>query len=663
MNLRQTVALGIVGLLTAAGGTVAVATTAQAAPSATACQRILDKPAPAGQVAKSNPGAFKAAQKRNAGKVDLTKADKAVWLDRCGDAYYVDAGPSAGERADAAGTMGAATAAEGLPLAGVPLADTFTLESKPGSNRTIYLDFDGATVTGTAWNNSYGSTIVAEPYSIDAIVSTDFSDAELTEIQKTWQTVAEDFAPYDVNVTLKDPGTAAIDRTSSSDLVYGTRAVITNGGVIYDGCGCGGVAYVGVFNTTGSNHLYYQPAWVFSNGTTKNGKYIGEATSHEVGHNFGLNHDGTATSGYYSGSSPWAPIMGASYSQPVSQWSRGEYPNANQFQDDLAQIATGAPYRADEDTAGALPLDNGAAVDGIVTRASDVDRYTFTAAGATTVAVANGTPFPDLDVELRILDVSGAEIALVNPTTTRVSAVLASGMNASYSFTAPVGGATYTAEIRGGSQGTVPNAGAWSTYGSLGTYQISLSTETPGGPSPLVLSVGSYPAGSVGTAYSVDVVSASGGTAPYAYSASGLPDGLSINAGTGAVTGTPSASGSFTPTITVTDAGGATASQTRSLVVNPPAPTPPTFVTGSTLPQGRLKVAYSTTISVSNGTPGYTWALTAGKLPSGLRITYSGSTATISGTPSKQGSATFTLRVTDAAGQSATQTFTLQIKR
>lgn len=660
MTLRRFVALGIVGIFAAASGTLAV-TTAEAAPSSTACEQVLAKPARANDVAKTNPRAHRAAQQRNAGRIDLAHADNAVWLDRCGDAFYVDPGAHGESHADEVGSA-AATTAEGLPLGGVPLADTFTLESKPGSNRTIYLDFDGATVSGTAWNDTQNPTITADPFSIDSTVSTAFSDAELTEIQKTWQIVAEDYAPFDVNVTLRDPGTAAIDRTSSSDLVYGTRVLITNGGVVYDGCGCGGVAYVNVFNTTGSSHMYYQPAWVFANGTGKNGKGIAEAASHEAGHNFGLNHDGVSGgSGYYSGSSPWAPIMGVGYYEPVSQWSKGEYPSANNTQDDLTQIATGAPFRGDE--ADARVLDNGAALDGVVTRSTDADTFAFTAAGATTITVANGTPYPNLDVQLRILDANGAQVALVNPTTTKVSASTANGMNASYSFTAPSGGATYTAEIRGGSQGTVPNAGAWSTYGSLGTYQVSLTTETPGGPSPLALSVGSYPAGTVGTAYSVDVVSASGGTAPYSYSASGLPGGLSMNAGTGAVTGTPSAAGSFSATITVTDALGASASQTRSLVVNPPAPLPPTFVTGATLPVGKVKTAYSTTISVTSGTPGYTWAFTSGKLPSGLSLSYSGANATLAGTPTKQGSATFTLRVTDAAGQIATRTFTLQIRR
>lgn len=746
MTLRQNLSLGIISVLAVVGGAL-TGPAAQAAPDQGCANPSLDKPARASDVARDNPGAFKSAEARNAhsvpGLAAKAKNDKTLWLDRCGTAYYVDETASAGARSDAAATMGAAPASAAAPLGGVPLTDTFTLNSKPGSARTIYLDFKGATITGTAWNNSYGSTLVAEPYSIDATVDTNFSDAELTEIQKTWQVVAEDYAPFDVNVTTQDPGAAAIDRTSSTDLVYGTRALITNGGSIYTSCGCGGIAYVNVFNTTGTNHNYYQPAWVFSNGTTKNGKYIGEATSHEVGHNFGLNHDGTSTSGYYSGSAPWAPIMGASYSQPVSQWSKGEYPDANNAEDDVTKIATGAAYMADEDTSGPLALANNGSLNGIVTKETDADSYAFTAAGSTTVTV-NGSAFPDLDVQLRILDSNGAQVALVNPTTTRVSAVLASGMNASYTFTAPVDGALYTAEIRGAGQGTPGAAGSYSTYGSIGNYQISLATQTPTGGAPLAVSVAALPNAVVGTAYSASPVSASGGTAPYAYSASGLPAGVSINPSTGAVTGTPTTAGSFAPTFTVTDSVGGSASQAGAITVDPApvavadqsfsgnvgvalakqvvatggtgsyvwsatagtvppgltfgsngvlsgtpttvgtytfsatatagtsatgtvtvtiAPKPLAFLTAATLPNAKARTAYSTTISVTGGTPGYTWARTSGSLPAGLSISYSGSTATITGTPTKNGKASFTLRVTDAAGGVVSRTFSIQVTK
>lgn len=740
MTLRRTVALGIVGLLAAAGSLTTVA--AEAAPAD--CTPVLAKAARAGDVARTNPSAFKKAEARNAGRMKdfatVARTDKTLWLDQCATAYFVEGTATAAEQQSAQAALAASA-----PLAGVPLADTFTLESKPGSARTIYLDVKGATLTGTAWNNTYGSSLTFEPYSIDSTVDTNFSDAELTEIQKMWQTVAEDYAPFDVNVTLKDPGAAAIDRTSSSDLVYGTRALITNGGTVYTQCGCGGIAYVGVFNTTGSNHGYYQPALVFSNGTTKNGKYVGEATSHEVGHNFGLNHDGTATSGYYSGSAPWAPIMGASYSQPVSQWSKGEYPGANNQQDDLAQIATGAPVRADEDSAGPIGLAGGGSLSGVVTSATDTDRYSFLAAGSTTVSVSP-TTFADLDVNLRVLDGNGVEVASANPTTTRISATQAGGMNASVTFTAPAAGATYTAVVQGAGQGDPTLAGGYSAYGSLGNYSVALATGTPNGGEPLSIAVGSLPNATVGVGYSGGPVSASGGFAPYTFSATGLPAGLSVNATTGAVTGTPTSAGSFTPVFTVADSAGGSASQAATITVDPapvavanqsasgtvgsalskqlvatggtgsyawsfsgslpagltlsasgllsgtptaagtssftatatsggssasgtvtvtvaPAPTPLAWVTGSALPGGKVKTTYSTQITVSGGTPGYTWTRTAGSLPNGTSLSFNGTTATLAGKPAKAGTFTFTLRVTDAAGAAVTRQFTVVVSR
>ncbi|MDQ4052419.1 MAG: putative Ig domain-containing protein [Actinomycetota bacterium] len=665
MARRAYVASGVaVGLVLAGAALVSPAQAEK--PGAGCTTPALDRPQKAQDLARTNPGAFRAAEVRNAhsvpGLATRARKDSSIWLDRCVDAYYVEEAATAEQKAAAGATMGAeAASSTSLPLASVPLADTFTLESRPGAARTIYLDVTGDTVTGTAWNNSYGSTLTFEPYSIDTTVSTAFSAAELTEIQKMWQVVAEDYAPFDINVTLKDPGTAAIDRTSSSDLVYGARALITNGGTVYDSCGCGGVAYVNVFNAAGASHNYYQPALVFSNGTTKNGKYVGEATSHEVGHNLGLNHDGTSTAGYYSGSAPWAPIMGASYNQPVTQWSKGEYPGANNAQDDLAQIATGAAVRGDEDSGGPVSLANGAAANGVVTRSTDVDSYAFTAAGSTTVSVANGTPFPDLDVQLRVLDAKGAQVALVNPAATRVSATQAAGMSATHTFVAPPSGAVYTAEIRGAGQGTPGTAGAYSTYGSLGTYQVSLSTQLPSDGTPVAVSVGAMPNGAVGTPYAASPVSASGGVAPYTYAASGLSAGLSINPSTGAIGGTPTAAGSFSPVFTVTDSVGATGSSGGSLTVV--AGSPLAFATGTTLPGARVRRAYSTAISVTGGTAPYSWALTSGKLPSGMSLSFSELTATVSGTPTRTTKSTFTLRATDADGAVVTRTFSLSVTR
>lgn len=749
MNSRRTVMLTLAGLLAAASTFAAVPAHAaglrQAPPAP--CAKQLDRASRAGDVAKNDPSVFKKAESRNAGRMknfaQAARSDKTLWLDTCATAYYVENTATAGEQQAAQASMAASA-----PLGGVPLADTFTLESKPGSNRTIYLDVKGGTITGTAWNQTYGSTLTFEPYSIDSTVDTNFSDAELTEIQKMWQSVAEDYAAFDVNVTLKDPGAAAIDRTSSSDAVYGTRALITNGGTVYTQCGCGGIAYVGVFNSTGTNHGYYQPALIFSNGTSKNGKYVGEAAAHEVGHNFGLNHDGTSTQGYSTGSAPWAPIMGASYYHPVSQWSKGEYPDANNQQDDLAQIATGAPVRADEDAAGPLALANSASANGIITSAADVDRYSFTAAGDTTVDVGT-TTFGDLDVQLRILDSNGVEVASANPATTEVSATQAVGLGAGLTFTAPAAGATYTATIQGSGQGDPAVAGGYSAYASIGNYTVSLATGQPATGQPLGISVASMANGTVGTGYASSPVTASGGTAPYTFSATGLPAGLSVNASTGAVTGTPTAAGSYTPSFTVTDNAGGSVSRPGAITVDPapvppvtvqnqsasgtvgtafsqqllasggtgsyawdstaamppgltlsssglisgtpttagtysfvarassggntgsatvtitiaPAASPLAWVTGATLPGGKVKTAYSTRVTITGGTAGYSWLRTAGSLPGGTSFTFSGTTATLAGKPARAGTFRFTLRVTDSKGVVISRQFTVVISR
>lgn len=512
-------------------------------------------------------------------------------------------------------------------------------------------------------HNSYGASISAEPYSIDSTVDTNFSDAELTEIQKAWQVVAEDYAPFDVNVTTKDLGTAAIDRTSSSDTAYGTRAVITNGGVVYNDCGCGGVAYVNVFNISGSNHMYYQPAWVFSNGTTKNGKYIGEATSHEVGHNFGLNHDGTAGPSYYSGSAPWAPIMGASYSQPVSHWSIGEYPGANNSQNDVSVIAGGAPLRADDHgntAAAATAVSTGTPINGLITTRTDVDAFAFTGSGDATVTVTGASGLANLDVQLTVLDATGATVAVVNPAVARVSAFVASGLDATWSGTLPTA-ATYTLLVDGIGSGDPATAGKYSDYGSIGNYQISVSGQ--GTTLPLSASATTPPAATVGTAYSATPVTASGGTTPYSFSASGLPAGLSVNAGSGTISGTPTTAGTFTASVTVTDAVSASVTRSFTLTVNPAPAAPLAWVTAAGLPSGKVGSAYSTQIKVTGGTAPYTWALTSGSLPTGLTWSASGQTATVSGMPTKKGNVSFTLRVTSGSDAVITRTFTIQVRR
>lgn len=233
---------------------------------------------------------------------ELLRQDPTMRLDARGRLFAVDtlerALPAA---APAIQTTGAAPAA---------LDQTFKLHSRPGAQRTIYLDFNGAVLTNTAWNSN-GNTITAGPFDADGVVSTDFSAAELERIQMIWQRVAEDFAPLDIDVTTEEPRAGQLTRRNLADEVFGTTVLITSNVGVYD-CTCGGVAYVGVFDNVGDR---YKPALVFWNMLgSGNEKYVAEAISHEAGHNLGLSHDGYAGGGYYpghgEGPTGWAPIMG-----------------------------------------------------------------------------------------------------------------------------------------------------------------------------------------------------------------------------------------------------------------------------------------------------------------------------------------------------------------
>ncbi len=103
------------------------------------------------------------------------------------------------------------------------------------------------------------------------------------------------------------------------------------------------------------------------------------------------------------------------------------------------------------------------------------------------------------------------------------------------------------------------------------------------------------------------------GTAPFTWSASGLPPGMAINGSTGVITGEPTSTGSYTVVVRATDAQSVTATQTYNLVINPQ----PTITTAS-MPNGQQAIAYDGSLAVAQGTPPFTWA--ASGLPGGLTI-------------------------------------------
>src|SRR5712692_1248591 len=188
----------------------------------------------------------------------------------------------------------------------------------------------------------------------------------------------------------------------------------------------------------------------------------------------------------------------------------------------------------------------------------------------------------------------------------------------------------------------------------------SLTLSVVSSPSTLLISTTILPNGTVQAAYSA-TLAASGGLTPYTWSviSGALPAGLSLNASTGALSGTPTQTGGFTFTIQVKDSESTpqAASNTFSISIN----NPPAQITTSSLPGGQVNVAYSTTLAASGGTQPYSWAITVGSLPAGLSL--SSSTGAISGTPTASGTATFTAQVKDSSAtqQSASKQLSIAI--
>jgi len=167
----------------------------------------------------------------------------------------------------------------------------------------------------------------------------------------------------------------------------------------------------------------------------------------------------------------------------------------------------------------------------------------------------------------------------------------------------------------------------------------SLSSTTP----PLVITTSSLPFGTVGKAYSASVT-ADGGSLPYSWSRiSGIkPPGLAFSM-SGVWSGTPTKAGSFSFTVQVTDSAGKKVDKGLRIVIA----TPLTIATSS-LPSGRVGAVYEATVKATGGSPPYSWSRISGIKPPGLTFSTSG---VWSGTPTKAGSFSFTVQVTDSAGQ------------
>ncbi|WP_371780880.1 DUF7927 domain-containing protein [Streptosporangium subroseum] len=293
--------------------------------------------------------------------------------------------------------------------------------------------------------------------------------------------------------------------------------------------------------------------------------------------------------------------------------------------------------------------------------------YTFTVAAVNAIGTGSASP------------ASNAVVPYAVPGKPAITAVTAGSSSATLTWTAPTNNGSaitsyiITPYINGVAQPTQTFGGTATTQTATGltpgasyTFTVTaVNAAGPGQPSdpstavvpnpPPTLPFPAPPAGEVGAPYSVPLT-VSGGTAPYTWSvASGsLPPGLTLNASTGVLSGTPTSAGSYPFTVQVTDASNQSATKPVTLVIAPP----PTL-TFPAPPDGEVGTPYSVPLTVSGGTAPFVWSVTAGSLPPGL--TLNTSTGQLSGTPTTGGTFSFTVRVVDAQNQSTTRTVSVTI--
>lgn len=318
------------------------------------------------------------------------------------------------------------------------------LNSRPSAPITLFLDFVGGTIKDPLWNK--GQTINATPANFTA-----------DQIKTAFDVVVERFSPFNVNITT-DP--AKYTATAPGKRM---RVVITTNCFIP---GYGGYAFIGSLALAGQPfYTTTVPCFVFVNNLSNNPKYVGEAAAHELGHTFGLRHDGIlGSSSYYTGQGNWAAIMGAAYYKPVVQWSKGEYAKAdNSGQDDLSVISSTAKagYFTATNATSPTKYALGSFVTDVISNSNTVRYFDVNVSRAGVLQVnVNVTQYSGLN---SVLEVRKDKLTLAksNPFV---------NMNSTAScFVTP---GTYTVAVYGEGEGD-PKTNGYSSYGSVGTFVVS----------------------------------------------------------------------------------------------------------------------------------------------------------------------------------------------
>lgn len=310
------------------------------------------------------------------------------------------------------------------------------LESKPGASHLIYLDYDGEEDL-EGWGSGYIANGVDLPDSVKHTL---------------WEVVAEDFQPWDVNVTTNR------ELFDSHSTLKKIMVVVADFGY---------PSWVGLASLssygTGKPVLVDVPTSL----DNMSDLFLYTAASHEVGHALSLNHDGGTTGNYYSGHGEFSPIMGNG-GRPVSVWSKGGYPSATNFEDDIQIISDLLTLTPDDYHNHANLIIENSIVNnlnnkGIIGTQSDLDTFKITLSESGDIKLKIGSPLDrnaNLDIKATLINSTGEVLETSHP----------SGERSAYIDQA-VNSGEYYLIIDG--TGELTTGTGFNDYGSLGAYEIT----------------------------------------------------------------------------------------------------------------------------------------------------------------------------------------------
>jgi predicted Zn-dependent protease len=376
-------------------------------------------------------------------------------------------------------------------MAGIP-----QLSSLTGAAQTIFLDFDGD--TQQTWNRTDASqtytNVVAGEFKLDNTAG--ISDAEESVIRKIWETVADDFAPFNVNVTTVAPASFA-DRVALRVVMAGdtSATLTTNAGTTFNSgtrdvfisddsgvmLNTSGYAAINSYTNTEVNVVYVFAKYINTWSTTDSeGRYrdlravMANTASHEAGHAFGLEHHGN----YDVGTILTTPIMGSNTQGDRTLWST--YTVGSTTYDSVSRLANLFGTRPDDFSnsltkASEFPMTYNAiygwtgVVQGVISGVTDADVFRLTTSTTNTYKMTVTVPqFGNLDSQLAIYNVRkslfGAEmytlVSVVDPAITQYHPF--SGLGATTNIS--LGAGTWAIVVR-----------SHGSYGDIGNYRFSIT--------------------------------------------------------------------------------------------------------------------------------------------------------------------------------------------